>query len=286
MSETKQKLNLNVYLGLIGVALVLVILVVFWPSKNTDTSPSETAVDAGMPTPTIAPAKPVEEESFTPPPPPEEVTVIPEDTPPPVQEASIEPEPLDTSDIGIMEMLTSNAGALNVGRFFINDNMLQRFVVLTTNLADEQNAPNHQLLIPPEQAFRTYQQAGKTWIDAASYKRYTPYVDMLEAFDDKTLLDMYTLYRDSIQELYAEIGDPNRTFESVLVQAINRLLDTPEVPVPVEVYTDSVMYKYADPRLENLSAPQKQLLRTGPDNMRRIKAKLRVLRNRVENGSE
>ena len=63
-----------------------------------------------------------------------------------------------------------------------------------------------------------------------------------------------------------------------MITAIDTLLDTPEVKMPVEVYTDSVMYKYADERLESLSSPQKQLLRTGPDNMRRIKAKLRELR--------
>ena len=65
----------------------------------------------------------------------------------------------------------------------------------------------------------------------------------------------------------------------VLIEAIDTLLDTPEVKMPVEVYTDSVMYKYADERLESLSDPQKQLLRTGPDNMRRIKAKLRELKD-------
>lgn len=64
--------------------------------------------------------------------------------------------------------------------------------------------------------------------------------------------------------------------------AIDELLDTPEVPVPVEVYTDSVAYKYADSRLENLNEPQKQLLRTGPDNMRRIKAKLRELKTLIQ----
>ena len=41
-------------------------------------------------------------------------------------------------------------------------------------------------------------------------------------------------------------------------------------------------YKYADDRLESLNEPQKQLLRTGPDNMRRIKAKLRELKVLVE----
>ena len=39
------------------------------------------------------------------------------------------------------------------------------------------------------------------------------------------------------------------------------------------------MYRYADPQLEQLSAVQKQLLRMGPDNIRRIKAQARVIRS-------
>jgi hypothetical protein len=42
------------------------------------------------------------------------------------------------------------------------------------------------------------------------------------------------------------------------------------------------MYKYKDERLEALSGPQKQLLRTGPENMRRIKAKLREIKDAMQ----
>jgi hypothetical protein len=38
---------------------------------------------------------------------------------------------------------------------------------------------------------------------------------------------------------------------------------------------------FADPELENLPAPQKQLLRTGPGNIRRIKIQARVLRDEL-----
>lgn len=164
----------------------------------------------------------------------------------------------------------------------VNEGLIQRFVVSVTNLANDEMAPNHQLLTPPEQNFRVYSQAGKQWIDAASYKRYTPYVDMLESFNNEALLNIYGIYKADIQAKFSEIGNPNEDFNEVLLQAIDQLLDTPEVPVPVEVYTDSVAYKYADERLENLNEPQKQLLRTGPDNMRRIKAKLRELKLMVE----
>jgi hypothetical protein len=42
------------------------------------------------------------------------------------------------------------------------------------------------------------------------------------------------------------------------------------------------MYKFKDERLESLSGPQKQLLRTGPENMRRIKEVLRKLKTALE----
>lgn len=281
MSETKQNVNLNMYLGLIGVAVVFVLLAVFWPSDEDSSEVVSTTPVAVAPVPS-APTPEVVEDTFTPPPVPEEVTITATEEAAPI-ETLPPPEPLDTSDAGLIDALMEKSSFANLGRFLINDSMLQRFVVLSTNLAEEQNAPNHQLLMPPEQAFRTYHQAGKVWIDAASYKRYTPYVDMLESFDDEALLSLYRLYQDDLQQRFAEIGDPDKSFSTVLVKAINTLLDTPEVPVPVEVYTDSVMYKYADPRLEELSAPKKQLLRTGPDNMRRIKAKLRALRNQLEN---
>ncbi len=284
MKEEEQKVNLNVYLGLIGVAIVIILLAVLWPKEQevdevTPASAPAIVLPASLPEPEVV------EETFSPPPEPEEVIIETTEEAAPPPPVVIERPPVDTSDEGLLGKLFATKERSLVKRFLVSDNLLQRFVVLTTNVADDQNAPNHQLLLPPEQSFRTYQQAGKTWIDTASYKRYTPYTDLLESMSDTLLLELFALYRDDLQRRYNEIGDPSRSFDSVLVQAINRLLDTPEVPVPVEVYTDSVMFKYVDPRLENLSEPQKQLLRTGPDNMRRIKAKLRSLRQKLTHGS-
>jgi hypothetical protein len=38
-----------------------------------------------------------------------------------------------------------------------------------------------------------------------------------------------------------------------------------------------VLYVYSDPQLESLSAAQKQLLRTGPRNVRLVQARLREI---------
>lgn len=193
-----------------------------------------------------------------------------------------QPEPLDTSDGTVKTQLLSLANYEAAAKLLVNDDLLQRFVVFTENIANKAIATNHQVVMPPEEAFRTYEQSGKTYIDAASFKRYTPYVDTLTSMDTDGLIVMFDTYKPALQDIFAEIGDPSDNFKFVMVDAINHLLDTPEVPVPIEVHTESVMFKFKDERLENLSGPQKQLLRTGPENMRRIKAKLRDIKEALQ----
>ncbi|GFD69978.1 DUF3014 domain-containing protein [Alteromonas sp. KUL106] len=281
MSESSEKKSLGPHFIIVGILLIVILAVVFWPSEEEPeavitpepdiTEPDVTPTDEPEIFEPTQPAPTVELEEK------DEVEPLPEPVEP-------DPEPLDTSDPAVKASLieSSSADEEMVNRMLVNEGLIQRFVVSVTNLANDEMAPNHQLLTPPEQNFRVYSQAGKQWIDAASYKRYTPYVNMLESFNNEALLNIYDIYKEDIQAKFSEIGNPDEDFNKVLLQAIDQLLDTPEVPVPVEVYTDSVAYKYADERLENLNEPQKQLLRTGPDNMRRIKAKLRELKVMVE----
>ncbi|MEC9060171.1 MAG: DUF3014 domain-containing protein [Pseudomonadota bacterium] len=281
MSESSEKKSLGPHFIIVGILLVVILAVVFWPSDEEPEPVVNPEAEVTEPEVTA----PEEPEVFEPTPPAPTVELEEKDNVEPLPEqVEPDPEPLDTSDPAVKASLieSSSAGKETINRMLVDEGLIQRFVVSVTNLANDEMAPNHQLLTPPEQSFRVYSQAGKQWIDAASYKRYTPYVDMLESFNNEALLNIYGIYKGDIQAKYAEIGNPDQDFNSVLLEAIDQLLDTPEVPVPVEVYTDSVAYKYADDRLENLSEPQKQLLRTGPDNMRRIKAKLRELKVLVE----
>ena len=276
-----EKKSLGPHFIIVGILLIVILAIVFWPSED-EPEPAVTP-ETEVTEPEIT--EPQEPEVFEPAQPAPTVELEEKDEVEPLPE-SVEsaPEPLDTSDPAVKASLieSSSADEATVNRMLVNEGLIQRFVVSVTNLANDEMAPNHQLLTPPEQNFRVYSQAGKQWIDAASYKRYTPYVDMLESFDNAALLNIYGIYKGDIQAKFSEIGNPDEDFNQVLLEAIDQLLDTPEVPVPVEVYTDSVAYKYADERLENLNEPQKQLLRTGPDNMRRIKAKLRELKVLVE----
>ncbi|QJR80902.1 DUF3014 domain-containing protein [Alteromonas pelagimontana] len=284
MSENSEKRTIAPHIVIIVAVIVVIIAVLLWPTSDEPdvTKPDNSAVIEEEP---MAPNEP---EAFAPTPTPEPVEIDPNaEVEPMPQTPQTDPEPLDTSDEAIKTSLDDISESEQVNRLLINEGLLQRFVVSVTNVANEEVAGNLQPVKAPEQSFRVYSQADKQWIDAASYKRYTPYVEMLESFENDALLGLFNKYEGQIQSKYAEIGDPDKPFNEVMVEAIDQLLNTPEVPVPVEVYSDSVAYKYTDPQLENLSGPQKQLLRTGPDNMRRIKAKLRELKDLLQaDGSE
>jgi hypothetical protein len=266
--ESKKSLMPHFIVGAIVLAVILGII--FWPSKQApEPLPVvqqpivEPLIEPVIETePELVIEQPVSEPEIA----ESEIEVIPE------------PEPLDVSDAAVKTKLLSLSDYDAFARLLIDDALLQRFVIMTSNLADESIAANNRVLTQPEKPFRTYQQAKKEWIDPASYKRYVPYVDVFESLETESLLQLYEEYKPAIEGIFAEIGNPSDSFDEKLLEAIDVLLDTPEVPMPVEVYTDSVMYKFSDSRLEKLTAPQKQLLRTGPENMRRIKAKLREIK--------
>ncbi|GAA0855068.1 DUF3014 domain-containing protein [Aliiglaciecola litoralis] len=280
MTEETQAKSLTPHIIITVIVVIVVIIAYFGFSKGDEQEQSNlpTAVEE-----TIAEPMPESEFDLT-----DEYAT--EDNAPVIEEPVIidmpepqpVPEPLDTSDATIKTSLLNIANYEAAAKLLVNDDLLRRFVVLTQNIANKSTANNHQVVVEPEEDFKVYNQAGQTFIDAASFKRYTPYVETLTSMETDALVSMLETYKPAMQDIYAEIGDPQDDFKFVMMDAINHLLDTPEVPVPIEVHTDSVMFKFKDERLENLSSPQKQLLRTGPENMRRIKAKLRDIKQAIQ----
>lgn len=134
----------------------------------------------------------------------------------------------------------------------------------------------------PKGDFRVLEQDDKIYIDPRSYDRYNSMVDWFVSLDVEVLESLLERYQPLVEEALAEIGYPDTTPETVLVDAIDVLMATPSVGTVIELNDHSVMYRYADPALEALPDAQKQMLRLGPDNMRRVKLKLDALRTALQ----
>ncbi len=85
-----------------------------------------------------------------------------------------------------------------------------------------------------------------------------------------------------LTEAYGELGIQEVDVEARVARAIEILLETPEPEGRIWVRQPSVAYEFADPTLEALPPAQKQLIRMGPANMRKIKSKLREMQRIVE----
>lgn len=135
----------------------------------------------------------------------------------------------------------------------------------------------------PKGEFRVLEQDDKIYIDPRSYDRYNSMVDWFVSLDVEVLETLLERYQPLAEEALAEIGYPDTAPETVLLDAIDVLMATPSVGTVIELNDYSVMYRYADPALEALPDAQKQMIRLGPDNMRRVKLKLDALRTALQN---
>ena len=101
---------------------------------------------------------------------------------------------------------------------------------------------------------------------------------MFEALDTQELVTLYREYAPLCQQAYVELGYLDGDFDARLIEVIDSLLFTPEISEPLRLIKPEAFYLFTNPDLEALPAGQKALLRMGPMNAQRVKAKLREIR--------
>jgi hypothetical protein len=199
--------------------------------------------------------------------------------PPPVEE---EPLPkLNESDPTILEALSTLMGPKAVASFIQPESLVRHIVVTIDNLPRQTFAPQMSPVRLPGGALRTTGKGDTLAISPENARRYTPYVRVAEAMDTKRLVAVYTRYHPLFQQAYIDLGYPNAYFNDRLVDVIDHLLATPDVKGPIQLVVPHVLPEFADPALQERSAGQKLLLRMGPENASRVKAKLRELRSEL-----
>lgn len=185
--------------------------------------------------------------------------------------------PLDASDRTVAAALASLLDPQALGQLRL-DNIVRRLAVSIDNLPGEQVPAKFHAIKPVEGDFKADGTDDEAYLSADNYPRYDAYVRWLTAVDSEELVATYVRLYPLFQTAFAELGYPKDYFNDRLVAVIDNLLATPEVEGPIKLRRPSVMYKFADPELEALPAGQKVLLRMGPANAAKVRAKLRELR--------
>ncbi|HEX5045831.1 MAG TPA: DUF3014 domain-containing protein [Gammaproteobacteria bacterium] len=210
--------------------------------------------------------------------PPEVPAPRPIETAPPQPERAIPLPPLDESDAEVQGGLTELLGSNAVKQFLVPQRIVRNVVVTIDNLPREKAALQQRPIKPAPGKFVTSNGGDATVIARENYARYAPFVAVVKTLDAKTLVGLYRGWQPLFQQSFEELGHPNSSFNTRLLEVIDHLLATPDVPQPVRLVQPSVYYKFADPSLESLSAGQKLLIRMGSDNAGAVKAKLREIK--------
>lgn len=178
-------------------------------------------------------------------------------------------------------MAAELASLLHVGSLpdvFYPNRLAQRFVATVDNLPREQVAATVRMLRPPGGAMAVRGEEPSLSIAPDNSARYGQYLKLLNSLDAAQAAAAYKHFYPLLQQAYEELGYPGHYFNDRVVEVVDHLLATPDVADPVPLIHPSVMYKFADPRIEGRSAGQKALIRMGHDSETQIKAKLREIR--------
>ncbi|MGH8121060.1 MAG: DUF3014 domain-containing protein [Gammaproteobacteria bacterium] len=207
---------------------------------------------------------------------------VPEEPEAAVPPSPTEQQPLpvqDLSDAFIEEEFRHLYDEQKFGGLFLLKDIIRNMIVTIDNLTGNKLPQKYSFTTPPGGQFVTFRDvAGNEFIDAKNYNRYQAFIDLAEAADIRRFVSFYVRYYPLFQQAYRGLGYPDRYFNDRFVQVLDHVLAAPEIRVPIKLVRPKVFYQFADPELEALSAGQKLMIRIGPDNALRAKARIKELR--------
>ena len=259
---------------LIGVVGAAALVTLYFMQRGEPPMPEPVVETVVEPPPVEEPPPPPPE---PPPPPPVSETEPPEPTVP--LPAEVELPPLDDSDRETREALAEAVGERPVESFLVPSQLVRKLVVTVDNLPGDKVALRLRAVEPIPESFVADGNIDDGYsLSEDNFERYGRFVRAVDAADPERLAAAYFRYYPLLQEAYEELGYPGRQFHARVIAVIDDLLAAPQTSGTIELVRPKVMYQFADPALESLSAGQKMMIRMGPDNAYIVKAKLRALR--------
>ena len=281
----------------VGVTVLIVLAVVYFlrpqpepalpelpPASQVQPPPANPPAEPAIRYPIAPPVAPIGESAA-----PAQEARVAEPAPPeePVVPPQPEPEPLpmlDNSDAPLQAALDTVLAVQSYEPLVYTDALIRRLVVSVDNLPGRQFPRSSYRIARPTPGLLVVErepagQDERLYLSSENFARYTRAVAVIDGLDSAGLVAIYRRFYPLFQQVYENLGYPSSAyFNDRLVDVIDHLLATPEVAGRIELVRPHVLYQYADPALEQLSAGQKVLLRIGPENAHKLKAKLREIR--------
>jgi hypothetical protein len=186
--------------------------------------------------------------------------------------------PLDETDPLVRDLVKTLTSHPRIAAWLATQDLIRNFVLVVAAVAEERTPARPLRVLRPSARFHVVERAGALYVDPRSYERFDGLAAAAASIDPAGAARLYATLKPRIEEASRDLGKPDTPFDRTLERAIVLLLETPIVPDPVRAEPQGgVGYGFAAPDLEALPAPQKQLLRMGPRNVRTIQSSLRAI---------
>ena len=205
---------------------------------------------------------------------------------PPLQaqeEAARRPLPtaVDRSDPVVLESLLGSFPGTAMARVLNMQDFVRRLVVTVDNLPREL-VPSQLSIVQRVPGLLSVERRNDTIVlSPENHARYDGVIGFLDSLDPVTLVRLYLRFYPLLDKEFKALGYPQARFHDRVIVAIDDLLASPSPSGPIELVQPKVLYRFADPGLQNLSAGQKIMIRVGPAHAARLKQVLRRLRSQL-----
>ena len=193
---------------------------------------------------------------------------------------------LEDSDPAVREKAADLSDKTRYDRWLDTRNIISKFVAAVDNVAHGLSPRSQIDFFKLDEDFKAVKTEDGWIADQESYRRYDPVAEVFLSLDIEKSVKLYYQFKPVIQEAYAKLGYPEQDFTDTLNRAADELLAVPVVASPIRLERRMMSYVMTDPELENLSAAQKHLLRMGPENVRKTQAKIKEIKQAVNNPEE
>lgn len=189
---------------------------------------------------------------------------------------------LDSLDPAFRDLMRGLTSSPLVERWLSGTNLTRQVAALVQGAAS--GTMPMRLLAPlrPSGTFQVVSRQGRTAIAPESYARFDALAGVLTSVDADAFAEAYHTLLPRLEDARAELGIAEGSFDDSFKRVLGRLIELRVPDGPLMVAPRGGVYAFADPALEDLPAVEKLLLRSGPDNARRMQQHLREIRDALD----
>ena len=190
---------------------------------------------------------------------------------------------LGQMDTFLRALLGTLSAHPDFARWLATDDLIRQMANVIDRISRGMSPAAEVAVLRPQGEFAVARRGPPT-ISPASYRRYDGLAAIVESLDAKAVVDAYRTIHPRLDEAYRALGRTEGSVDQAIDVALQTLIETPVPVEPLRVSSGKgATYAFADPQYEALQPAQKQLLRMGPDNVRRIQTRLREIQGMLRN---